>query len=128
MNIHDILFWGMFGLTVEIFFTAIRDLIIYKKFNLIGHTSLLMFPIYAFGLTYGFELITYLIKNDTLRYMSYPIWIWAIEIIVGIPAVWYGIKIWDYSYLPKKLHWRGIISFVHYPLWVGFGMIVEIIK
>jgi len=127
MNIHDILFWGMFGLTVEIFFTAIRDLIIYKKFNLIGHTSLLMFPIYAFGLTYGFELITYLIKNDTLRYMSYPIWIWAIEIIVGIPAVWYGIKIWDYSYLPKKLHWRGIISFVHYPLWVGFGMIVAII-
>ena len=128
MLIEKLLFWGVFGMMVEICFTAVRDLVRDRKLNLMGHTSLWMFPIYAFGLTYGFDLIAYLIDDTLIRYMSYPFWIWLVELLVGIPAVWYGIKIWDYGYLPKWLHWRGIVSFAHYPLWVGFGILVEIIK
>ena len=126
--VHELIFWGVFGLFVELCFTAVRDLVMEKKINLMGHTSLWMFPVYAIGLSYGFDLVMYLIPNDTVRYLTYPLWIWAVELLVGIPTVKRGIRIWDYNYLPSFLHWRGIISFAHYPLWVCFGILVEVIK
>ena len=128
MVIEELVFWGTFCMMTEISFTALRKLIQKRNLNLMGHTSLWMFPIYAVGLTYGFDLVMHLIDNTTARYMSYPLWIWLVEICVGVPAFWCGIKIWDYTYLPKWLHWRGIISFAHYPLWMGFGILVEAIK
>ena len=126
--IHELVFWGIFGLMVELCFTALRKLVVDKKVSLIGHTSLLMFPIYAVGLSYGFDLIMYLVPNDTIRYLTYPLWIWAVELTIGIPAANRGIRLWDYHYLPRFLHWRGVISFAHYPLWIGFGVLVELIK
>ena len=128
MDVNYIVFWGVFGLFVELCFTAIRDLIRERQINLMGHTSLWMFPVYAFGLSYGFDFIIYLVESDFLRYFSYPFWIWLVELAIGIPALYFRIRIWDYNYLPKWLHWRGIISFAHYPLWMGFGVMVEMIK
>ena len=113
---------------VEICFTALRDLIQKKQLNLMGHTSLWMFPVYAFGLSYGFDFVIYLIESDFLRYFTYPFWIWAVELMIDIPALYFGLRLWDYNYLPQWLHWRGIISFAHYPLWMGFGVMVEMIK
>ena len=127
MEINQLLFWGSFGLIVEISFTALVNLILKKDFNLIGHTSLWMFPIYSVGLTYGFDFIYRVISNDFLRYLSYPFWIWLVEILIGYPTNQIGIKIWDYSYLPKNKHWKGIISFVHFPIWILFGILVEIV-
>jgi len=126
--IGEFVFWGVFGMFVETCFTAVRDLIKKRDLALVGHTSLWMFPIYALGLTYGFDFISYLIQTDAMRYASYPLWIWGVEIVVGVPALWLGVRLWDYHYLPDKLHWKGIISFVHYPLWMGFGILVEAIK
>ncbi len=128
MVVGDILFWGVFGLFVELCFTAVRDLIQKKKITLVGHTSLWMFPVYGFGLSYGFDFIINLIETDLLRYLSYPFWVWGVEIIIGVPALYWGYRLWDYHYLPSWLHWKGIISFFHYPLWVGFGIMVELIK
>ena len=128
VEIHTLLFWGVFGLLVELCFTAVRDLIQKKQLSLVGHTSLWMFPIYALGLSYGFDFIVYLIPNSAIRYLTYPLWIWAVELAVGIPTTKRGIRLWDYHYLPHWLHWRGIISFAHYPLWVCFGILVEVIK
>jgi len=113
---------------VETIFTALRNLITHRQVNLMGHSSLWMFPIYSLGLSYGFDFISIIIPNDTARYLTYPLWIWGVELAVGIPAAKRDIRIWDYRYLPSWLHWRGIISFVHYPLWVGFGIMVEMIK
>ena len=127
MEINHLLFWGMFGLCCEIIFTALFNLFQKKKYNLIGHTSLWMFPIYSIGLTYGFSLVQYIIPNDFIRYLSYPLWIWFVEIFVGYPASKVGIKIWDYSYLSNNKHWRGIISFVHFPIWIFFGFLVEFV-
>ena len=127
MEINRLLFWGIFGLCCEIIFTAVVNLFSKKSYNLIGHTSLWMFPIYSIGLTYGFSLVQHIITNDFLRYISYPFWIWFIEILVGYPATQIGIKIWDYSYLPKNKHWKGIISFVHFPIWILFGILVEVV-
>ena len=64
MEINQLLFWGMFGLFFEIFFTAIANLISKRNFNLMGHTSLWMLPIYSLGLTYGFDFVQYIISND----------------------------------------------------------------
>jgi len=128
MHISEVLFWGMFGICTEVAFTAIFDLITKKELNLMGHTSLWMFPIYGFGLSYGFDLVESIITNDIVRYLSYPIWVWLIEIIVGYPLLKFGIRIWNYSYLSKGKHWKGVISFVHFPAWVFLGMLVEYIK
>ena len=117
----------MFGLCCEIIFTAIVNLVSKKSYNLIGHTSLWMFPIYSIGLTYGFSLVQYIIPNDLIRYLSYPLWIWLIEILVGYPASKVGIRIWDYRYLSDNKHWKGIISFIHFPVWIFFGFFVELI-
>ena len=38
-----------------------------------------------------------------------------------------GIRIWDYRYLSKNKHWKGIISYVHFPIWIVFGILVELI-
>jgi uncharacterized membrane protein len=128
MSISTVVFWGIFGMIVEICFTAIRGLVLNRKLELVGHTSLWMFPIYGFGLSYGFDFVIDLIKTDYLRYLTYPLWIWAVEIVVGLPALYFGIRLWDYHYLPVNLHWRGVISFFHYPFWCGLGIIVEAVK
>ena len=117
----------MFGLCCEIIFTAVMNLFSKKAYNLIGHTSLWMFPIYSIGLTYGFSLVQYIIPNNFIRFLSYPLWIWLIEILVGYPLIKVGIRIWDYRYLSDNRHWKGIISFVHFPVWVFFGFLVELI-
>ena len=127
MQINQLLFWGIFGLIVEIFFTAIVDLFSKRDFNLKGHTSLWMFPLYSLGLTYGFDVIQQIIPNDFIRYLSYPLWIWLIEILVGYPASKIGIRIWDYRYLSNNKHWKGIISFIHFPIWIIFGVLVELV-
>ncbi len=128
MIINYYLFWGCFGLVVELFFTATRRLIAQKDLALIGHTSILMFPIYALGLTHGFDLIRFLIPWDILRWLSYPFWIWGVEILIGSFTTRKNIWIWDYSYLPEKYHWKGIISYAHFPIWIIFGILVELIK
>ena len=127
IEIHHLLFWGMFGLCSEIIFTALANLFSNKAYNLMGCTSVWMFPIYSIGLTYGFSLVQNIISNDFIRYLSYPLWIWLIEILVGFPASKFGIRIWDYRYLPDNRHWKGIISFVHFPIWVFFGVLVEFV-
>ena len=127
IELNYILFWGMFGLCFEILFTSVVDLFSKRNFNLMGHTSLWMFPIYAFGLTYGFDLVQYLITNDFIRYLTYPFWIWLVEIIVGYPMSKIGIRIWDYRYLSANKHWEGIVSFVHLPVWIVFGILVELV-
>ena len=127
MEINYLLFWGMFGLCCEIIFTAVMNLFSKKAYNLIGHTSLWMFPLYLIGLTYGFSLVQYIIPNNFIRFLSYPLWIWLVEILVGYPLIKVGIRIWDYRYLSDNRHWKGIISFVHFPIWVIFGLLVELV-
>jgi len=128
MHIPELLFWGMFGICAEVAFTAVFDLVRKNKINLMGHTSFWMFPIYAFGLSYGFDLAEKIITNDIIRYLSYPIWIWMVEVIVGYPLLRFGIKLWDYSYLSKGKQWKGIISFIHFPVWIILGIVVEQLK
>ena len=133
MIFETILFWGCFGLITELTFTALRKLVAKSAFSqkewaLVGHTSLWMFPVYAFGLSYGFDFIIWLIESDIIRWLSYPFWIWVVELAVSKITERWNIKLWSYDYLPSWAHYKGIISYAHYPLWVAFGVIVEAIK
>ena len=123
-----ILFFGMLGMTLEVLFVAFRKAIKHNNRAMIGHVSIFMFPIYGLGLTLGFDLIELVIPFEKIRWLTYPLWIWAIEIIIGRSALKRGIRIWDYSYLPSKFHWNGIVSFAHIPVWIIFGIIVEIVR
>ena len=127
VEINHLLFWGMLGLCFEIVFTGISNLFSKKAYNLMGHTSIWMFPIYSIGLTYGFSLVQYIIPYDFIRYLSYPLWIWLVEILVGYPASKIGIRIWDYRYLSINMHWKGIVSYAHFPVWIAFGILVELV-
>ena len=124
IQINEFVFFALFGLIAEVLFTSVRS----KDKNLIGHTSLWMIPIYSVGLTYGFDFIKYLISHDIIRWLSYPLWIWATEIIFGTILLKFNIKAWDYNFLPDNLHWKGLISFAHYPVWIFFGIAVELLK
>ena len=33
----------------------------------------------------------------------------------------------DYRYLSDNIHWKGIISYVHFPAWILFGILVELV-
>ncbi len=126
--VNEMIFWGSFGLLMEVLFTASRQYIFSNKRNLVGHTSLLMFPIYALGLTYGFDIVQWALPNNYVRYLTYPLCIWLVELVVGNIALSRRVRIWDYRYLPDNLHYRGIISYVHYPVWAVLGILVEMIK
>jgi hypothetical protein len=118
---------GMAGMMIEVTFTSLVKAWADRDYSMSGHVSLWMFPIYAFGLTYGFDFIHTVIENDVLRWLSYPLWIWSLELLVGLPASMIDLKIWDYS-KRFKYHWRGIICFTLAPLWVGYGMFIELVK
>ena len=128
MIVSDLVFWGCFGMGCEVGFTGLLGLLRKKQLNLMGHVSLWMFPIYAFGLTAGFDLIAYLIPIDWLRWLTYPFWIWLVEFAVGFPMSRLGVWIWDYRDQPEWAHWEGVISWLHFPIWIGFGLVVEILR
>ena len=86
-----------------------------------------MFLIYSLGLTYGFDFVQSIIPNDFIRILSYPLWIWLVEILVGYPSSQIGIRIWDYRYLSNNMHWKGIVSYAHFPVWIVFGFLVELV-
>ena len=46
---------------------------------------------------------------------------------VGYPASQIGIRIWDYRYLSNNMHWKGIVSYAHFPVWIVFGILVELV-
>jgi len=80
-----------------------------------------MIPIYGFGLTYGFDFIRYISpESDPIRWLTYPLWVWGVEIMIGLPT---KNKLWDYS--DMKYNWRGVISFQYYPAWLLFGILIE---
>ena len=126
----NLLIFGSLGMTIEILFNGILSYALGRRNSLClkGEISVWMFPVYALGLTYGFDIVEQTITTTTLRWLSYPLWVWAIELLVGIPAMHTIGKLWDYSDIPYNLHWRGIISFFHAPFWVLFGIIFEILR
>jgi uncharacterized membrane protein len=122
----SIILYAIIGFSIEIIFNALRMFFSsqHKDYALKGSASIWMLPIYGFGLTYGFDFILWLSSivgmGDVFRWAFYPIWIWLLELIIGIPT---KNKLWDYSDI--SYNWKGVISFKHYPAWLVFGIFIE---
>lgn len=119
--------YGGLGITTEVFFTAIVDLIISGNFDdlsLKGVSYIWMFPIY--GITslvfpLGFNILKK--WNRILRYLMYGIGILIVELIAGFALEQMtGRCPWEYQ---VGWHFGGYIRFDYLPLWMLFGAMIE---
>lgn len=119
--------YGGLGITTEVFFTAIVDLIISGNFDdlsLKGASYIWMFPIY--GITslvfpIGFNILKK--RNRILRYLMYGIGILIVELIAGFALEQMtGRCPWEYQ---VGWHFGGYIRFDYLPLWMLFGAMIE---
>jgi hypothetical protein len=120
------LIMGCIGITVEIFFTAIYDIVNHtnKGLTLEGHSYIWMFPLY--GITaLAFPLLTKALHRFHWwgRGLLYGVGILIIEYISGAALRHYtGSCPWEYK---EGMHINGLIRLDFYPLWVLFGVGVE---
>lgn len=125
-----LIFWrfvlfGLFGLLLELFFTAIVGL---KdgNFNLRGHSSLWMMLDYGLiGLFYP-PVQGVLLKMGMVRFLRAAIYmglIFLVEYVSGRIFVSAGLRLWDYSHL--SYHLDGHITLLYAPLWYLLGYSLE---
>ena len=119
--------YGGLGITTEVFFTAISDLINsgnFEDLSLKGQSYIWMFPIY--GLTsILFPLFFRTLKKRPrlMRYGIYGAGILLVELIAGyLLEKLTGRCPWEYQ---VGWHFQGYIRLDYFPLWVGFGVIIE---
>ncbi len=126
-RVFSFVLYGGLGITTEVFFTAIVDLINAGNFDdlsLKGVSYIWMFPIY--GITsivfpIGFNLLKK--YNRLLRYLLYGIGILIVELIAGFMLEQTtGRCPWEYQ---VGWHFGGYIRFDYLPLWMLFGAMIE---
>lgn len=126
-KVFSFILYGGLGVTTEVFFTAIVNLIDAGNFDdlsLKGQSYIWMFPIY--GLTsvlfpLGFDLLKNL--NTVLRYLIYGAGILVVELITGFMLEQFtGRCPWEYQ---TGWHFGGYIRFDYLPLWMCFGAMLE---
>lgn len=121
--IKRFLFYGIAGLVIEIFWTAIISAMRGDK-KLTGNTSLLMIPIY--GSVVFFEPLCLLIANMPfiLRGAVYTVCIFAAEYFSGYALEGIiGVCPWDYSNCKYNIY--GLIRLDYAPCWFAVGMLYE---
>lgn len=115
------------GITTEVFFTAISDLIIsgsFEDLSLKGYSYIWMFPIYG-STSILFPFFFKWIKKwpRLARYGFYGVGILFVELVAGfLLEKLTGRCPWEYQ---VGWHFYGYIRFDYLPLWIGFGVIIE---
>jgi uncharacterized membrane protein len=119
--------YGGLGITTEVFFTAISDLINsgnFEDLSLKGQSYIWMFPIYGLA-SILFPFFFGMIKKwpRLARYIFYGVGILFVEFIAGfLLEELTGRCPWEYQ---VGWHFQGYIRFDYLPLWVGFGVVIE---
>jgi uncharacterized membrane protein len=123
--------FGCIGITTEIFFTAIVDLIDMIQagsvdLKLKGNSYIWMFPIYGLAGILFPLLMPYFEKFHALiRAAIYATGILIVEFITGaLLDVFTGSCPWEYK---AGWHIMGYIRLDYFPLWAGFGFMIETI-
>lgn len=125
-----ILFFGCFGMAMEIFFVAIMALISSNTVcdqplaSMTGKTYVWMFPIYALIPILGGPLFSYMQKMPTwIRIPLYAIAILTVEFITGfILDKVTGKCPWEYT---TGLHVMGYARIDYMPVWMLFSYAIE---
>ncbi len=118
----NFLFCGALGWCLEIFWTGLCSLK-NKKFDLLGHSSLWMFPIY--GCACIIAPLSKLYKNCSIvfRGLIYMTHIFFGEYAFGSLLKKHQMCPWDYS--KSKFHINGLIRLDYAPLWFFTGLLYE---
>lgn len=121
------LLYGLLGLCAEVIWTAVTERLrgVQQGWQLVGHTSLWMFPIYGLAAPL-YEPLHNSLRSWPwfLRGIVYVLGIWLVEYLTG----WLLRRItgkcpWDYSHLRGHLH--GLIAWEYAPVWFLFGLALE---
>ena len=117
---RNFLLCGLLGWSLEIFWTGLHSLFKRDR-QLMGHSSLWMFPIY--GSAAFLSPIIRLLKKHSFwkRGLVYMLCIYAGEYISGSLLKKRDFCPWDYS--RSRFHYRGLIRFDYAPLWFTAGLL-----
>lgn len=120
--LSDFLRCGIAGWCIEILFTALGALR-RREMQLIGQTSLWMFPIY--GCAAAFKPLFLLMNKCSfiVRGLIYAICIFTGEYISG--KLLYGHSLCPWNYSRHKWHVRGLIRLDFLPFWFLAGLLFE---
>ncbi len=122
--------FGCLGITTEIFFTAIVDMIDMlqaghvEHYRLQGKSYIWMFPIYGIA-GIAFPIMLRYIGNwpMLLRAAFYGVGILLVEFITGgLLDLFTGSCPWEYH---TGWHIMGYIRLDYFPLWAAFGYMIE---
>ena len=121
-----VMLFAFLGLLIEVFFTSMGGLLGKANFNLRGHSSLWMLPVY------GLLGVLIVPVSEPLkicriplvvRAVIYMLLIFLVEYLFGVVFRWMGLRIWDYSNQPLNLH--GHITLTYAPFWFWLGLWLE---
>lgn len=123
--IWRLVLFGLLGLLIEVFFTALGSLHD-DNWSLRGHTSPWMMLDYCL-----FAVILMPVGKPMARWgiplpvraIVYMIFIFADEFVSGAVFKMCNIHIWDYSHKPLNLY--GFITLTYTPFWYGLGLVAE---
>ena len=119
---RNFLLCGLLGWSLEIFWTGLHSLFKRDR-QLMGHSSLWMFPIYG-SAAFLAPLMRILQKNCIWkRGLIYMLCIYLGEYISGRLLKNKDMCPWDYSDCP--LQYQGVIRFDFAPLWFLTGLLFE---
>jgi len=121
-----VLLFACFGLLIELFFTGLGAGISRGNWNLRGHSSPWMMPIYGLLGIVAVPVSDPLKRRNVpfvLRAFVYMLLIFFVEYVSGAVFDWMGLEIWDYSDEPLNLH--GYITLAYAPFWYFLGLWVE---
>ncbi len=113
------------AITAEILFTGVKSLVLRKDRTMQAHTTLWMFPVYFFGLPFGFEPVHRLVASWPwpARGALYAALILAAEYLLAtVYKAIIGKNPWEYV---LGWHVHGKIRLDYFPFWMLFGLLLE---
>lgn len=120
--LKDFIKCGVIGWCMEIVFTALGSLR-RRELQLIGQTSLYMFPIY--GCAAFFKPVFLIVKKMSfpLRALFYAASIFAAEFLSGTFLAKHRVCPWNYD--RHRWHVNGMIRLDFLPIWALAGLLFE---
>lgn len=120
--INRFFIYGGIGLCIEVFWTGLCSFF-GGDFTFMGHSSLVMFPIYG-SVVFLEPLFNELRYNNVfLRGVAYMLLIFSAEYFSGTFLNIIGICPW--SYAEAKYNINGVVRIDYMPLWFGVGIMYE---
>lgn len=117
------LIFGTLGMLAEVVFNSVKGLLMERTYELKGHTSVWMFPIYGL-IALIFPLVSYRIGAFPwfIRGIVYMVLFYVVEYVSGIVLRKMRVCPWEY---PAKYSLNGLIYFPYAPVWFLVGLGVE---